>query len=83
MAANDDDPGRVRHGANIDNATFGSFLAYSSAYFSATEAERSAVHKAIPISRGDGDEPGVSGYFSSDRTYSAGGQALNRQSVRS
>ena len=28
-------------------------------------------------------EPGVSGYFSNDRTYSSGGRALDRATVRS
>jgi hypothetical protein len=83
MAANDDDPGKVRAGADVSNASFGSFLIYSSAYYTATEVTRAAVHRLLPFSRGDSDNPGVTGYFSADRTYSAGGQALNRQSVRS
>lgn len=83
MAANNDDPGKVRAGADVSNASFGSFLTYSSAYFTASEATRAALHRVLPFSRGDSSEPGVSGYFSPDRTYSAGGQALNRQSVRS
>jgi hypothetical protein len=83
MAANDDDPGKVRAGADVGNASFCSFLTYSSTYYTASEATRAALHRALPFSRGDSGEPGVSGYFSLDRTYSAGGQALNRQSVRS
>lgn len=83
MAANDDDPGKVRAGADVSNASFCSFLTYSSAYYTASEATRAALHRALPFSRGDSGEPGISGYFSPDRTYSAGGQALNRQSVRS
>lgn len=83
MAANDDDPGKVRVGADISNASFGSYMTYSATYYAATQAERSAVEKALPFTREGTDEPGVDGHFTSDRTYSAGGQALNRQSVRS
>ena len=82
-AANDDDPGKVRAGADVSNASFGSYMTYSSAYYAATQEERSVVEKALPFTRNGTDEPGVQGYFTGDRTYSAGGQALNRQSVRS
>jgi Bacterial HORMA domain family 1 len=83
MAANDDDPGKVRAGADVSGARFCSFLTYSWSYHIATEGERAVVHRLLPFSRSDSDEPGVTGYFSDERTYSAGGQALNRKSVRS
>ena len=37
----------------------------------------------LPFQRGGAPEPGVNGYLSDDRTYSSGGRALNRASVRS
>jgi hypothetical protein len=37
----------------------------------------------LPFFRGGAPEPGVNGYFSPDLIYSAGGRALNRNSVRS
>lgn len=82
-AANDDDPGRIRPGADISGATFYSYLTYSAAWNKLTEAERTAFKNTLPFFRGGAPEPGVSGYFSDDRTYSSGGRALNRASVRS
>jgi hypothetical protein len=79
--ANDDDPGRVRHDANIDGATFYTYLTYSSAWDTATDKDD--FNKRLPFQRGGAPEPGVSGYLSEDKTYSAGGRALNRASVRS
>lgn len=81
--ANNDDPGKIRPGANIDGAVFTSFLCYSSAYFSAPQPEREAVKKSLPFQRSSGTEPPINGYLSADRIYSAGGRALDRSSVRS
>ena len=83
LAANDDDPGRVRAGADISSATFYSYMTYSSAYYSMNQDQRTTFQKTLPFTRDGAEEPGVSGYFSADRVYSAGGQALNRKSVRS
>ncbi len=82
-AANDDDPGKVRPGADITGAEFYSYLTYGSGWTAATAAEREAFRKRLPFSRGDASEPGVTGYLSDDRIYSSGGRALNRASVRS
>jgi Bacterial HORMA domain family 1 len=82
-AANDDDPGRVRPGANIDGASFYSYMTYSAAWDRLTDAEKDAFRKRLPFTRGGAPEPGVNGYLSNDRTYSSGGRALNRASVRS
>lgn len=82
-AANDDDPGRVRPGANLDGASFYSYLTYSAAWDALSAADKDAFKKSLPIERGGAPEPGVNGYLSEDRTYSAGGRALKRASVRS
>ncbi|TAJ85321.1 hypothetical protein [Reyranella sp.] len=82
-SANDDDPGRVRPGANISGATFYSYMTYTSAWFQLTETERTAFERALPFSRSGAPEPGITGYFAGDRTYSSGGRALDRASVRS
>lgn len=82
-SANDDDPGRVRLGANVTGAKFYSYLSYGDAWNKATGAEREAFGRRLPFHRGDAPEPGVSGYMTDDRTYSAGGRALNRASLRS
>ncbi len=82
-AANDDDPGRVRPGADIAGASFYSFLTYSAAWDDLTDAEKAALKDTLPFQRTGGFEPGVNGYLQDDRTYAAGGRALNRASVRS
>ena len=82
-AANDDDPGRVRPGADVTNATFYSYLTYSPSWYRLSSDQQAAFNRMLPVQRGDAPEPGVNGYFSPDRIYSAGGRALNRDSVRS
>jgi hypothetical protein len=81
--ANDDDPGRVRPGAKIDGASFYSYLTYSAAWRQLSEAEKESFKNRLPFKRGGADEPGINGYLSDDRSYSSGGRALNRASVRS
>jgi hypothetical protein len=82
-SANDDDPGRVRHGADITNARFYSYLAYSPSSDRLTSDQQTAFKRTLPFFRGGAPEPAVNGYLSPDRVYSAGGHALNRDSVRS
>jgi hypothetical protein len=82
-AANDDDPGRVRPGGDVTNATFYSYLTYSASWDRLTSEQQAAFKRTLPFIRGGAPEPGVDGYFSSDLVYSAGGRALNRDSVRS
>ncbi|MEH6505991.1 MAG: hypothetical protein V7786_06890 [Sulfitobacter litoralis] len=79
----DDDPGKIRPGKNISGASFHSFLTYSATWNLLTEDEKSSFKATLPFSRTTGNEPGVSGYFASDKTYSAGGHALDRTTVRS
>jgi hypothetical protein len=79
----DDDPGKIRPRADIAGAVFTSFLTYSSAWSKLTADEKASFEGGLPIKRGYGDVPGVSGYLEQDRSYSAGGRALNRSSVRS
>lgn len=80
----DDDPGRVPPGKDITGAQFHSYLTYSSAWALLTSDQREAVKKMLPLQRVGGSEPSVSnGYFADDKTYSSGGRALGRSSVRS
>ncbi|MBF9052314.1 hypothetical protein GTA62_20355 [Roseobacter sp. HKCCD9010] len=82
-SANDDDPGRIRPGADVSGASFYSYLAYSAAWDNLTDTERANFKKSLPFQRNGADEPSVNGYLSDDRTYSSGGRALGRASVRS
>lgn len=82
-SANDDDPGLIRPGADITNASFYSYLTYNAKWSSMSTSERQAIEGRLPFPRGDAPRPGVNGFFSDDKTYSAGGRALNRATVRS
>ncbi|KIQ27753.1 hypothetical protein [Xanthomonas campestris] len=77
----DDDPGRIRANADVAGAAFASFLTYTAAWSKLSDAEKRAL--GLPFERGFTSEPTVRGYLTTDRTYSAGGQALERASVRS
>jgi hypothetical protein len=81
-ASSDDDPGGIRPRADVTGAYFASFLTYSDAWDSLTEAEKSSVRGRLPFQRTTGVEPGIDGYLTPDRSYSAGGRALDRKSVR-
>ena len=80
--ADDDDPGKVRPWADISRASFHSYLTYSAAWDRLDSAQRDTFKKTLPFYRAGGSEPGITGYLEQDRTYSAGGQALGRASVR-
>jgi len=81
-AANDDDPGRVRPGADVSGASFYSYLTYSAAWDRLSYDEQQRFKGTLPVSRNSAPEPGASGYFSSDKMYSSGGRALNRSTMR-
>ena len=81
-SAKDDDPGRIRPGKDVTDASFYSFLEYSSAWSTLNSGEKEKFKTALPFRRSDGSVPGVSGYLENDRVYSAGGWAINRSSVR-
>ncbi len=83
VTANDDDPGRIRPGALIGAASFHSYLTYNSAWNQLTWMQRVEFAKRLPFQRTAGTEPGVNGYWSGDLTYSSGGRALDRTSLRS
>ena len=82
-SATDDDPGRIRRGADISGASFYNYLTYSAAWDDLTAYEQDAFKKSLPFYRRGAAEPTVNGYLSHDRTYSSGGRALDRASVRS
>jgi hypothetical protein len=82
-AANDDDPGRIKLGADIIGAVFYNYLTYSSSWDNLTLAEKDTFKKRMPFYREGVSEPKINGYLVDDLTYSSGGRALNRASVRS
>lgn len=82
-SANDDDPGRIRPGADINGASFCSYLCYSWSWTQLKQHEKDAFEAALPFGRSTAPAPGINGYMTDDKIYSAGGQALQRSSVRS
>ena len=82
-SAADDDPGKIRPGADISGASFLSSLTYSAAWYYLAEREKDAFKKSLSVYRTSATEPPVYGYLLPDRTYSSGGRALDRSSVRS
>jgi hypothetical protein len=82
-AANDDDPGRLRPGADVEGANFYNYLTYSPVWHALTTAQQEAFKRRMPFQRSGAPEPGIAGYLVDDRVYSVGGRALDRASVRS
>lgn len=82
-SASDDDPGRIRPGADVSGAVFKSYLTHSAAWNQLTLAQQEAFEATLPFSRNGTPEPGITGYLATDRTYSSGGRALDRATVRS
>lgn len=83
MTSNDDDPGRVVPSANIEGAQFYSYLTYNSKWDRLTEAQKANFKNSLPFQRGGATEPNSIGYFTNDKTYSSGGRALDRSSLKS
>lgn len=78
-----DDPGKIRPGKDISGAYFRSFLEHSSAWYALSEREKSNFKRYLSCQRSAGTTPAICGYLEDDRTYSSGGKALTRSSVRS
>ncbi len=79
----DDDPGKIKPNANVEGASFSSFLTYSSTWHALSPNEKQSIEKNFPFSRSYSQEPGINGYLSSDKSYSSGGRALDRSTVKS
>jgi hypothetical protein len=79
----DDDPGRIRPNANISGASFSSYLVHNNNYDMLSESEKTKFDGGLPFSRTGAPAPGISGYLNSDKSYSSGGQALDRSSLKS
>lgn len=76
--------GGVPVGENITGATFFNFLTFSDAWSRLSSPERKAAEQKLPFIRADGTLPSeVGGYWTRDRTYAAGGVALDRSVYRS
>lgn len=78
----DDRSGSIPRGANVDGATFYSFLTYSAKWTALSAADRAAIEASIMIKRGYGVEPSIqAGVWIQEKTYSAAGCGLRRTSI--
>ncbi len=82
-AATDDDPGRVSPFADVRGATFYNYMTHNASWDALSQAQKDAFNAQLPFQRQGAPAPGVQGYFADDRSYSSGGHALDRSSVRS
>ena len=80
----DEKSGRVYARANISNATWFSFLTYSSEWASLRPDIKQQIEARIPIKRvsGKGPQDG-DGYWVTDKSYSSGNVGAQRQTFRS
>lgn len=79
----DDDPGKLRPGADVSGCPFSSFLQYNERWFALTDTDRQQFRKTLPIQRTNMDEPGIEvGYWSEDLSYSAGGRSISRSVIK-
>ena len=79
----DDDPGKIRPGFDVRNASFASFLTYSSRWWNLSATVRAHIKSELPFPRGSGSSSGLeTGSWAEDRNYSAGGRGLGRSTVR-
>lgn len=83
LSGSDNDPGRVRPNADVTRASFYSYLVTNSAFDQLSTADREKFNSQLPFTRSGAPAPGISGYLSQDKSYSSGGQALDRSSVKS
>ena len=79
----DDDPGRIRPGADTSGASFYSYLVYDSSWDRLEWSQKEEFRSRLPFQRTGAPEPGINGYWSGDLIYSAGGRALDRFNLRS
>lgn len=81
-SSNDDDPGKIRPGADISAAVFTSYLITNTAYANLSADDKSTFEGSLPFNRTGAPAPGVNGYLSSDKSYSSGGKGLDRSSLK-
>lgn len=83
--ATDDRAGRVPVGGDVSNASWYSYLRYSSKWWEETQAQRDHIIASIPLSRGTSDEPevGSGNVWVSDKVYTSNGTSFTRRTLKS
>lgn|SRR5574341_1507772 len=79
----DDDPGKIKADDQLESTIFSSFLVYSTKWSRLTTQEQQQFEATLPFQRSTGPEPGIEcGWWTEDRTYSAGGRGVGRSVIR-
>jgi hypothetical protein len=79
----DNDPGKIKPGLDVTNATFHSFLSYNSRWYQLSAAEQAAIESECPFQRVTGNmPPPENGSWVDDLNYAAGGRGLGRATIR-
>lgn len=79
----DDRAGRVYVGADINGASWYSFLVRNSSWWLLSEAERGRIEQSLPFRRSSASTPGTgTGVWVADKVYSNGGASMARKTFR-
>ncbi|HEY4131976.1 MAG TPA: hypothetical protein VGM50_15295 [Gemmatimonadaceae bacterium] len=79
----DDDPGKIRPGFDISNATFGSFLCYNDRWGLLSASQQDEVTREYSLARTTASTPTLeAGWWQDDLNYYAGGRGIGRSVVR-
>lgn len=75
----DDDPGKIKPGLDVADASFWSFLEYNARWDALPSTEQQAIEEASPIKRSGAATPALErGYWAQDLSYVAGGRGVGR-----
>jgi hypothetical protein len=79
----DDDPGKIRPGLDVANASFTSFLTYNSKWMGLSSVAQAEIKVACPFQRATYAAPTLEiGYWADDLNYFTAGRGLGRSTVR-
>lgn len=77
-----DDPGGIGSRADVSDASFSSFLSYSSSWLLLSAEERRAFEASLPFQRTEGYEPGIEkGRWVESRKYQSGTLGVQRSLI--
>lgn len=77
----DERSGRIPRGVDVYGAVYTSHLTKTDKWWRLPQAERERIEKTLPVQRVSGEEPGASGGWAEDKTYSSSTCSLRRGTV--
>lgn len=79
----DDSPGRIYAGAVVSGAHWSSFLEKNSKFSNLSPTERGRIEESLPLKRVDGEMSQADGCWVSEKSYTSGGQSMERKILKS